>query len=147
MIRLTETPIDSDEVVRAVSSPAAGAVVLFLGTTREMTAGRRTLSLDYQGYPPMAETKMAELAAEAIGRWGLTGAALVHRLGSLLPGEISVAVAVSALHRQAAFEAGQWLIDMLKQVVPIWKRENWADGESRWIHPTDNCGSSIPSEA
>lgn len=136
MILLTETPIDPADAIRAVTSPAAGAVVLFLGTTRELTAGRRTVSLDYQGYPEMAQAKMAELAAEATARWELLGAALIHRLGNVLPGETSVAVAVSAAHRQAAFEAGQWLIDTLKQVVPIWKRENWADGESQWIHPT-----------
>ena len=129
MIQLTDKAIDPAAVLGAVTSSSAGAVVLFLGTTREITADRRTLSLDYECFPEMAERKMAELAAEARRRWPLQGCAIVHRLGKVLPGEASVAVAVSAPHRHEAFEAGQWLIDTLKEVVPIWKRENWEDGQ------------------
>lgn len=135
MIDLTEQPIDAAQMLGLVASPMAGAVVLFLGTTRELTAGRRTRSLDYECYPEMARTKLAELEAQARCRWPLVECAVVHRLGHLEVGEASVAVAVSSAHRQAAFEAGQWLIDTLKQIVPIWKRENWADGDSEWVHP------------
>jgi molybdopterin synthase catalytic subunit len=119
--------------------------VLFLGTTRGLTAGRRTVALDYECYPEMARNKLAELAAEASRRWPLAGCAVVHRLGRLEVGEASVAVAVSSAHRQAAFEAGQWLIDTLKQSVPIWKRELWADGSSEWVHPGMDRAPAEPS--
>jgi molybdopterin synthase catalytic subunit len=135
MVALTEEPIDADSVIQKVQSPRAGAVVLFLGTTRELTGGRRTESLDYECYPEMAAKKLAELEAEARRRWQLIECAIVHRLGHLEIGEASVAVAVSSAHRRAAFEAGQWLIDTLKQTVPIWKKENWADGTTDWVHP------------
>jgi len=135
MIDLSTDPIDAQDVLRRVASPAAGAVVLFLGTVREFSAGRRTLALDYQCYPAMARKQLAELEAEARRRWPIVECAIVHRLGHLELGEVSVAVAVSTAHRQAAFAAGQWLIDTLKETVPIWKKENWADGTSEWVHP------------
>jgi molybdopterin synthase catalytic subunit len=140
MIALTDRPIDPAAVLERVSSPLAGAVVLFLGTTREMTDGRQTRHLDYECYPEMAEKKLAELEVEARRRWNLTECALVHRLGRLEIGEPSVAIAVSSPHRQAAFEAGQWLIDTLKEVVPIWKQETWADGATEWVHPGLEAG-------
>ncbi|MHC4398788.1 MAG: molybdenum cofactor biosynthesis protein MoaE [Planctomycetota bacterium] len=135
MIHLTDEPIDTPEVVQSVRSPAAGAVVLFLGTARESTDGRQTESLEYEAYAGMAHAKLAELEEEARQRWPLVACAVVHRLGHLAIGEVSVAVAVSSAHRQPAFEAGQWLIDRIKEVVPIWKKENWADGTSQWVHP------------
>lgn len=135
MIQIDEHPIDAQAVVQAVRSPAAGAVVLFLGTARERTGGRETSSLEYEAYAEMARAKLAELDEEARGRWPLVECAVVHRLGRLDVGEISVAVAVSSAHREPAFEAGKWLIDRIKEVVPIWKRENWADGTSQWVHP------------
>jgi molybdopterin synthase catalytic subunit len=131
-------PIDTAALLAEVASNAAGAVVLFLGTTREMTGHRKTESLDYECYPAMAERKLAELEAEARRRWPLTGCAIVHRLGHLELGEASIAIAVSSPHRQQAFEAGKWLIDTIKEVVPIWKQENWADGTSEWVHPGMN---------
>jgi molybdopterin synthase catalytic subunit len=135
MVALTNDPIDILAVLNRVQSPLAGAVVLFLGTTREVTGQRRTESLDYECYPEMAARKLNELEVEARRRWKLIECALVHRLGHLEIGDPSVAVAVSSAHRQAAFEAGQWLIDTLKQSVPIWKKENWADGTTEWVHP------------
>jgi len=135
MIELTHKPIDSASVLASVASNDAGAVVLFLGTTREFTHGRRTGALDYECYPEMAQKKLAQLEAEARLRWPLTGCAIVHRLGRLELGEASIAIAVSSPHRQVAFEAGKWLIDTLKEVVPIWKQENWANGTSEWVHP------------
>ena len=78
----------------------------------------------------LAEQKLAELEAEARSRWPLTGCSITHRLGHLELGEASIAIAVSSPHRQQAFEAGKWLIDTIKEVVPIWKQENWADGTS-----------------
>ncbi|MEX0818016.1 MAG: molybdenum cofactor biosynthesis protein MoaE [Pirellulaceae bacterium] len=135
MIDLTEQPIDTQDVLRRVSSPQAGAVVLFLGTTREFTRGRQTLLLNYECYAEMAKKKLAELDAEAQQRWPLVGTAIVHRIGQVALGEASVAIAVSSAHRQDAFDAGEWLIDTLKQVVPIWKQEHWADGATEWVHP------------
>ncbi len=135
MIQLTQERIDNDAVLRSVSDNAAGAVVLFLGTTREFTEGRKTSSLDYECYREMAEKKLAELLDGARQRWPLIKATIVHRLGHVELGEASVAVAVSTAHRQAAFTAAQWIMDELKAVVPIWKKENWADGTSQWVHP------------
>jgi molybdopterin synthase catalytic subunit len=144
MIQLTEEPIDVAAAVNAVRSPAAGGVVLFLGTVREMTDGRETLFLEYESYSAMAERTLAELEAEARTRWSLADCAIVHRLGRLAVGEVSVAIAASAAHRQAAFEAARWLIDRIKQVVPIWKREHWAEGGSRWVHPGMDHASAAP---
>jgi molybdopterin synthase catalytic subunit len=138
MIALTTQPIDAAAVLAQVASHEAGAVVLFLGTTREFTQGRQTASLDYECYPEMAEKKLAELEAEVRRRWPLVGCSIVHRLGHLELGEASIAIAVSSPHRAAAFAAGQWLIDTIKEVVPIWKQENWADGTSEWVHPGMN---------
>jgi molybdopterin synthase catalytic subunit len=141
MVELTHNPIDSAAILSRVSSNLAGAVVLFLGTTREVTGQRRTLSLDYECYPEMAEKKLAELEAEARRRWPIIECVVVHRLGHLELGEASVAVAVSTAHRQDAFAAGKWLIDTIKEVVPIWKKENWADGTSEWVHPGMGTGT------
>ena len=135
MIQLTDKPIDIDAVLRSVASNQAGAAVLFLGTTREFTGERQTASPDYECYPEMAEKKLAELEAQARRQWRIVECAIVHRLGHLPLGEASVAIAVSTAHRGDAFAAGQWLIDTLKQVVPIWKKENWADGTAEWVHP------------
>ena len=141
MTDLTSEPIDVAAVLGRVQSPAAGAVVLFLGTTREMTAGRCTASLDYECYPEMARSKLVEIEAEAKRRWPIVECQIVHRLGHLELGDISVAVAVSTTHRDEAFTAGRWLIDTIKQEVPIWKCENWSDGESDWVHPTSATGN------
>ncbi|NIL96511.1 MAG: molybdenum cofactor biosynthesis protein MoaE [Planctomycetales bacterium] len=135
MPRLTDQEIQAEQLLQRVAAPEAGAVLLFLGTTRGTTQGRETLSLDYESYREMAERKLAELEEEALQRWPLVHCAVVHRLGHLEVGETSVAVAVSSAHRREAFAAGQWLIDTIKEVVPIWKRENWADGTSQWVHP------------
>ena len=135
MISLTHSPLDPSAILAQVASNDAGAVVLFLGTTREFTQGRQTASLDYECYHQMAEAKLAELEAQAREKWPLIHVSIVHRLGRLGLGEASIAIAVSSPHRQAAFEAGKWLIDTIKEDVPIWKQENWADGTSEWVHP------------
>jgi molybdopterin synthase catalytic subunit len=100
-----------------------------------MTSGRQTVSLEYEAYPEMASKKMEELETEARSRWPIIGVAIVHRVGHLDLGEISVVVAVSCPHRDDAFEACRWIIDTLKEIVPIWKREIWADGTEEWVHP------------
>jgi molybdopterin synthase catalytic subunit len=100
-----------------------------------MTAGRQTTALDYDAYPEMAEAKMTELETEARKRWPIENLVIVHRLGHLNLGDISVALAVSTPHRNDAYEASKFLIDELKIQVPIWKKENWSDGTTEWIHP------------
>ena len=116
-------------------SNRAGAVCTFLGTVRELTGDRQTLALDYEAYPEMAAEEAGRARAEARQRWPIIEVAIVHRVGHLDLGEISVVVTVSCPHRNEAFEACRWLIDTLKQVAPIWKRETWADGSHEWVHP------------
>jgi molybdopterin synthase catalytic subunit len=135
MIEITEAPIDHAALTERVRSHQAGAVCTFLGTVREMTGAKQTLSLDYEAYPEMALKKLANLEEEARARWPIIDLAMVHRVGHLALGEVSVVVAVSCPHRSEAFEACRWLIDALKEVVPIWKREIWADGTEEWVHP------------
>jgi len=135
MIEIVSSPIDAAAVTERVRSPHAGAVCTFLGTVRDLTDDRRTVALRYEAYPEMALKKMAELEDEARRRWPVIELALVHRVGDLDLGEVSVVVAVSCPHRGQAFEACRWLIDTLKEVVPIWKRETWEDGEQEWVHP------------
>lgn len=136
MIELTTQPIDYTAVTESVRSKNAGAVVLFLGTVREFTGDAQTSSLEYEAYPQMAEQGMQQLDHEARERWTLVDISIVHRTGHLDLGEIAVAVAVSSAHRAAAFEAGQWLLDTLKQRVPIWKKELYSNGQTEWVHPT-----------
>jgi molybdopterin synthase catalytic subunit len=140
MIEISSAPIDAAAVTERVRSPHAGAVCTFLGTVRDLTGDRRTVSLRYEAYAEMALKKMAELEDEARSRWPVIELAMIHRVGDLELGEISVVVAVSCPHRGQAFEVCQWLIDTLKTVVPIWKRETWEDGTHEWVHPGPNCG-------
>ncbi len=123
MVRLTREPIDFNAITEAVRSPHCGAVALFLGTVRDITGDEITEFLDYEAYPPMAEKKMAEIEEDVRSRWMVGKVELVHRVGRLGVGEISVAVAVSAPHRAAAFDACRHAIDTLKQIVPIWKKD------------------------
>src|SRR6516165_244715 len=137
MIRLTHDVIDYAALTELVRRPGCGAVVTFLGTVRDLTDGRITTALDYEAHSPMAEKKLAEIEADTRARWPIGEIALVHRLGHLDVGDVSVAVAVSCPHRAEAFEACRYAIDRLKELVPIWKKENWADGTMEWVHPTE----------
>ena len=132
MVRITAHAISLDRLVRAVRDPAAGAVVLFLGTTRNTNVGRRVVRLEYEAFAPMAENEMRALAAAAVERWPLCKTAMVHRIGRVPVGQTSVAIAVSAAHRGEAFVACHWLIDRLKEIVPIWKREHFQGG-TVWV--------------
>jgi molybdopterin synthase catalytic subunit len=135
MIRLTHEAIDYQSLTELVRRYQCGAVVTFLGTVRDLTDGQITTALDYEAYPGMAEKKMAEIEQETRTRWPVGEMAMVHRLGHLNVGEVSVVVAVSCPHRGDAFEACRYAIDRLKELVPIWKKENWADGRTEWVHP------------
>ncbi len=134
MIALTREPIDPAVLLAAVQDPQCGASVLFLGTVRELTGTERTAFLDYEAYAPMAEKKLGEVAATAQERWPVRRIGIVHRLGRMAVGEAAVAVAVSAPHRAEAFAAAAWIMDTVKEVVPIWKRENAPDGSAAWVH-------------
>ena len=144
MIRLTHDPIATHQLPESVRDHAAGAVVLFLGTVRELTEGRRTLALDYEAYPEMATAKLKEIAEPASTKWPITAYGIIHRLGHLDLGDVSVAVAVSCPHRVEAFEAGRFLIDTLKEIVPIWKKENFDDGTTEWVHPGLDASTDTP---
>ena|ERR1051325_4563084 len=132
MFRITRRRIALDRLVKAVGDPSSGAVVTFLGTTRNENAGRRVIRLEYEAFTRMAEREMRTLATEAGRRWPIRKVAMVHRTGVVPVGEASVGIAVSAGHRAEAFEACHWLIDRLKEIVPIWKREHFHGGQI-WI--------------
>ncbi len=132
MLRLTDRPIAIDDVLAAVADPAAGATVLFVGTTRDHNDGRRVERLEYEAYAGMAERELGRIAAAARERWPIARIAVVHRTGAVPIGAASVAIAVSAAHRAAAFEAARFAIDRLKEVVPIWKKELF-EGGALWI--------------
>src|SRR5215213_1872748 len=135
MFALTHDPIDYHTLTESVRRDGCGAVCLFLGTVRDLTGDEVTAFLEYEAYPPMAEKKLAEIEAEVRRRWPVGDVAMVHRLGQLGIGEVSVAVAVSTPHRADAFAACRFAIDALKERVPIWKRENFAGGRTEWQHP------------
>jgi molybdopterin synthase catalytic subunit len=137
MVSLTNGPIDHYSLTEQVRQAHSGAVVTFLGTVRDLTDGRVTTALDYEAHPALAEKALAEIEAEARRRWPVGDMALVHRLGRLDVGDVSVAIAVSCPHRAEAFEACRYVIERLKERVPIWKKENWADGSGEWVHPEE----------
>jgi molybdopterin synthase catalytic subunit len=128
LVALTREAIDADRIVAAVKSGEDGAVVVFDGIVRNHSRGRRTLHLDYEAYEEMAVGQMRELGRKARERFGVRHVTMVHRLGRLEIGETSVLIVVASAHRSAAFEACRWLIDTMKQTVPIWKKETFADG-------------------
>ena len=127
--------INSADLADAIKQPEDGAVAMFDGIVRNQTRGRRTLYLDYTAYEPMALKQMEQLAQLALANYAIRDVRVVHRLGRLQIGEISVCITVASAHRAPAFDACRWLIDTLKKTVPIWKKEYfedgtvWADGE------------------
>lgn len=129
---IVEEPINPQKYADYVLHPSAGAVTLFTGHVREWTHGIKTLYLAYEAYIPMAERKMAEIGKEIEEKWPNTKIAIAHRIGELHISDIAVVIAVSAPHRKAAYEANEYAIDRIKEMVPIWKKEIWEDG-SEWI--------------
>jgi MoaE-MoaD fusion protein len=127
-VALTDAPIDSGALAASLRRGEDGAVVVFDGIVRNHTRDRRTLYLFYEAYPEMALTQMRLLAGQALADFPIRDLAIVHRLGRLEIGETSVLIAVASAHRAAAFDACRWLIDTLKQTVPIWKKEFFEDG-------------------
>jgi MoaE-MoaD fusion protein len=137
-------PIDADAVRSFVTGDAAqGGIVTFEGATRaEQDASHgRLVMLDYEAYDKMAQQQLERLAGDARTRWKAGRVALIHRVGPVMPGEVSVMIAVACPHRAEAFEACRWLIDTLKKDVPIWKKDVFEDGFVRWVEPGDAAGS------
>jgi len=132
LCKITQSPIDMQELADFVADPGAGAMTTFVGTTRNTNDGRRVIRLEYECYPGMAEKEMHKIAAEALTRCPIMKIAMSHRLGRVDIGEASVAIAVSSGHRHAAFEACHYAINQLKETVPIWKKELYEGGEL-WI--------------
>ncbi len=132
MIRVQREPIDGQALVRSVQSDADGAVALFLGTVRDHNEGRTVTGLEYSAYEEMALNELGRVRDQALERFEVSAVAVVHRLGKLRIGDASVAVAVAAPHRAAAFDACRFVIDTLKRTVPIWKKETFEGGEV-WI--------------
>ena len=135
MIEISEAVIDHATVTERVRSNRRRGGLHVPGDGPGADGLASDGSLTYEAYPEMARKKLAELEEEARWRWPIIELAMVHRVGHLDLGEVSVVVAVSCPHRLDAFEACRWLIDTLKEVVPIWKKETWADGSEEWVHP------------
>jgi molybdopterin synthase catalytic subunit len=128
---ITSQPLCVDDVVNRLMDPDIGAVSVFVGVVRGQTKGRETLYLEYEAYPEMAETELRRIGEEVRQRWPMIGeVAIVHRIGRLEIGDIAVVIAVSSAHRQELLDATHYAIDRLKEIVPVWKKEVWADGEA-----------------
>lgn len=133
--RIVRDAIDVAALARQVSGPENGAVVTFVGQVRNHSLGRRVAYLEYDAYVPMAQKLLRRLASDASKRWPVE-AVIEHRIGRMEVGEVSVAICVGSAHRAEAFEACRWLIDTLKETVPIWKKEVGPDG-AYWVEGED----------
>lgn len=136
MIEITDQPIDVQKIIQAASRHEAGGINTFIGTVRNQTSGKKVLRLEFEAYKPMAISEIQKIIDQANEKWNMLGCAVSHRVGVLAPGEVAVAITVSTAHRKQSFEACQFIIDNLKQTVPIWKREFFEDGD-QWVsaHP------------
>ena len=147
--RITRKPIDPARALESVMDDDAGGTVLFVGTIRNQTNGKEVKSLEYEVYRKMAKRQITKLEEEIRRRWPVKSIRLIHREGKLKVGEVSVVVAVSAVHRGEAFEAARYAIDRIKESFPIWKREKfrrggyaWAKGTSIQTYPASNLSTS-----
>lgn len=132
LFQVLQTPLRLEDAIAAVGGEAYGAVVTFSGAVRDQTRGRRVVKLDYEAYAPMAEQVFAQIAGEAAARWPGARVSILHRTGTLRPGELAVVIAAAAPHRAEAFEACRHAIERLKEDAPIWKKEHFEDGEV-WV--------------
>ena len=143
MIEITHQPLDPDRVTNQVKRDSNGAVVTFLGTTRDSFEGKRVVSLEYEAFEAMALKKLEEIRQELQAEFGIEDIAIAHRIGTVAIGQISLVVAVASPHRKEAFLACHAAVDRLKETVPIWKKEIYEDG-SRWVACEDH--ELTPSE-
>ena len=128
MLEITETPLSIDKVFTMVRHPGAGGIVLFLGTVRNATDKKRVLHLEYEAFAPMAVKQEAKIEEEIRRQWNVKSIFVIHRTGRMEIGDIAVIIGVSAEHRHDAFSACRYMIDRIKQDVPIWKKEFFEDG-------------------
>jgi molybdopterin synthase catalytic subunit len=138
---VTESSIDTEALLAFVGDPAAGGATLFVGTTRNENEGRVVERLEYEAYEAMAVEEMRRIGDEIARRWRIVAVSMVHRVGVVAVGQVSVAVAVSAAHREEAFAACRFGIDTLKATVPIWKKEYYEGGEL-WVGPCHAHGAA-----
>ncbi len=132
MIEITDKAIDPQPVTASVRRDSNGAVVTFLGTTRRTSMGKTVLHLEYEAYRPMALRKLREIAAEIVQKWRIEDVSIIHRVGRLEIEDISLVVAVASPHRKEAFQACGYVVDRIKETVPIWKKEFFEDGQM-WV--------------
>jgi molybdopterin synthase catalytic subunit len=132
-VAVTGDPIRATDVLAHVGDDSHGAVLLFLGVVRDHHEGRAVTGISYEAYAAMAEAELGRIAEQAEARAGSQSIAVVHRVGELAVGEISVAVAVSSAHRAEAYEASRFIMEEIKKRVPVWKRERYADGTEEWV--------------
>ena len=130
--RIQPEPLDPRETEALVANPGAGATATFIGTVRDHGRGKPVTHLEYEAYAPAAELALAQIGDEIRQRWGVEHVAIAHRVGSLPVGEASVVISVASPHREAAFEACRYAIERIKEIVPIWKKEHYADGAA-WL--------------
>lgn len=142
MIKITAKPIDVQKVIETATCLGAGGVNVFIGTVRDNTHNKKVVWLEYEAYESMAVAETRKIIDEAAQKWDLLGWAVSHRVGTLKPGEVAVVVAVSARHRKATFEACQFIIDKLKETVPIFKKEVFEDGEE-WVSATPQSAPAL----
>ena len=135
-IAVDSTPIDVANLLAVVSDAGVGAVSLFLGTVRDLNDGRPVTGIEYEAYQPMAELELRAIAQDVCDATPGLRIAIEHRVGTLLVGDISVAIAAAHAHRAEALDATRTVIDTLKKRVPIWKQEHYVDGERAWVDPT-----------
>ena len=135
-VAIVDGPIDVARLMGRVEHASVGAVSLFVGTVREFNDGRDVSGIDYEAYQPMAERELNAVAREACDEFPGLRLAVEHRVGTLLVGDISVAIAAAHARRAPAIAGAQRVIEVLKQRVPIWKREHYLDGDRRWVDPT-----------
>jgi molybdopterin synthase catalytic subunit len=135
-IQITPQSIDVSSCIDRVITPESGGIDVFIGTVRNETKGKKVLCLEFEAYEVMALKEIQAIANAMMAKWPLHKIVIHHRTGVLLVGEIPVVIAISAAHRDAAFDACRYAIDTLKQTVPIWKKEVFEDG-SVWVaaHP------------
>jgi molybdopterin synthase catalytic subunit len=142
---LVRAPIDPIAMIRLVSNPGNGAVLLFLGAVRQVNDGRDVTGIDYAAYERMAQRELEAIVIEASEKFGSMDVAVQHRLGELGVEDVSVAIAVGHAHRDEAYSCSRFVIEELKRRVPIWKREHYVDGTREWVDPTGHASAGAPS--
>ena len=130
--KITSDEIDVNQVITSVIRPEAGAINTFIGTVREFTGEKQTVSLQYEAYPSMAEKQLRRIGIEIREQWPDVQTSIVHRIGKLAISDIAVVIAVASPHRAESYEASRYAIERIKEIVPIWKKEYWTDGQ-KWV--------------